>query len=145
MPALSNNKNFTGQSCNEPLHSDQPSTSSDGQRSSRFNTSRRNSLLDPLLYHSPLITAVESSTLAKGIKGVPVCKQVNDDRSMTPSKGNTQSKNRSRFARLHINDHERRKSLQDNMRAKFKKHGGNTRADPLECFKITSLSRKSNN
>ena len=148
---LSNNKynqNSTGQSCNEQLHSGQPSDSSDGRNSSRFNTSRRNSALDPLLYHSPLVTAVESSTLAEGIKGVTVCKQTNDDRPMTTSIGNTQSTSRSRFTRLHTINRERRKYHQDNMRVKFnrsiKKQGSDTKADPLECFKITSLSHKNN-
>ena len=146
MPALSSRciQNLKG-------HCEQPSVSSDGLRSYRFDISRRNSILDPLVYHSPLTTMAESSNLTKGIKGVTICKQVNDDRSMTTSKGITQNKSKNRLPRLHINDHRRWKYHQDNMRIKItinngsnKKHGSGRRVDPLDCFKISSLSRKSN-
>ena len=98
------------------------------------------------MHQSPLVAMEESSSLTKGIKGVTIYKQINDNRLMTTSRVNTQHK--SRLPILYVNDRGRRLCYQDNVRKitlnkrSNKKHGSGRRVGPLDCFKITSLSRK---
>ena len=147
LPTLSSRcvQNLTGLSYNEPLQRGQACISSDGQRSNR---PRHDSMWASLTCPSPLVAMEESSNqLAKGIKGVTICKQIHDNRPMTTSGGNLPHK--SKLPILHLND---RKCHQDNMRSRVKftmnnntlkrNSIGSKRADPLECFKITSLSYK---
>lgn len=137
-------QSIADQGFDEPLHSRRLSVGYDGQRLNQFSTGRRNSTWVPLMHHSPLVTVVESSDLAKGIKGTTIGKKINGDRPATLSIGNTQSK----LPRLCVNN--RGKWHQDNTRIKFsrstkRQHDSVSKIETLDCFKVVSLNRKSSN
>ena len=132
------------QGFDEPLHSRRLSVGYDGQRLNQFSTGRRNSTWDPLIHHSPLVTVVESSDLAKGIKGTTIGKKISGNRPTTLSIENTQSK----LPRICVNNHGR--WHQDNTRIKFsrstkRRHASVSKIEPLDCFKVVSLNHKSSN
>ena len=151
MPVLTSRclQNVASQGFSESFYNGRPSISSIGQRSNQFSTGRRNSTWDPLIHHSPLKTVEDSLDLTKGIKGITIGKQLNDDDTpVAPLICGTQSTTKSRLPRLCVNDHGRRKDHQimkmkttiNNEQMKGKSSGN--KREPLDCFIITSLNYK---
>lgn len=146
LPAISNRC----MTFNESLHSKQLSVNSDGQGST---TSRRSSTWDSLMHHSSSITAEESTNLDEGIKGVTIGKKIiKDDRLVALPISNAQNTTINRLPRLRVNDLNRRWdqgngkieiTINNNLRV-IGGRSSHIKANPLNCFKITSLNRKEN-
>ena len=134
------------QDFNEPLWSGQLSSNSDPQNINRRSTHQRNSMWDPLVYHSPFATATDtSSDLVKGITGTTIGRKLHNDSNLT-SKTTTKE-----LPTVHVKGCGRRKYHPDNAKIKItiknrlmRGYENNNKREPLECFKITSLSNKSN-
>lgn len=132
------------QDFNEPLWSGQLSSNSNPQSINRRSTHRRNSMWDPLIYHSPFATVTDtSSDLVKGITGTTIGKKVNKDTKLTP-KATTKG-----LPTVQVKGSGRRKYQPDNVKIKItiknrlmRGYENSSKREPLECFKVTSLSNK---
>ena len=143
-------QNVTCQGYNQPFHNTLPAVSSDVQRSNLFSRGRRNSTWDPLIHHSPLITAEESLDLTTGIKGMGIEKRT--DNPVASLIGGTQDTNKPKLPRLYSNNHGSRKShhnmkirtMINNEQMKGKNKSIN-KSGPLDCFTVISLNPKRTN